>query len=72
VCIQLNTERPIDNTVIYYNAETVYRIEHSELKIPDNLLKKEDFKGAYEAAYRIEETVKEYTSLQTDRNVYSN
>jgi hypothetical protein len=58
--MQLNTDRPIDNIVIYYKAETIYNIEHSELKIPDNLLKKEDFRGTYEAAYRIEGTVKEY------------
>jgi len=41
------TNRAADNIVIYYKAETVYNIEHSELKVPDNLLKKEDFKGAY-------------------------
>lgn len=34
------------------------------MKVPENLLKKEDFKGTYEAAYRIGETVKSYTEMQ--------
>ena len=41
VCIQLETRRNIDNVIIEYKAETVYNIDHSELKVPENLLKKE-------------------------------
>ena len=36
------------------------------------MLKREDFKGAYEAAYNIEATSKEYQLLQHERNVHSN
>lgn len=36
------------------------------------MLKKEDFKGTYEAAFHIESTVKEYKMLQKDRDVSSN
>lgn len=72
VCIMLFTNRPIDNIVIYYKAETVYNIEHSALKVPENLLKKEDFKGAYEAAYHIDETVQQYTTMQKERDIASN
>lgn len=72
VCIMLFTNRPMDNIVIYYKAETVYNIEHSALKVPDNLLKKEDFKGAYEAAYHIDTTVKDYSSMQKQRDAASN
>ena len=42
------------------------------MKMPDNLLKKEDFKGTYEAAHRIGETLKTYTDMQKDRDVSSN
>lgn len=70
--MQLNTNRPIEDTVIYYKAETIYNIDHSELKVPDNLLKKEDFRPTYEAAYRIEGTTKEYDKLQKDRTTYTN
>ena len=40
--------------------------------MPDNLLKKEDFKGAYEAAYHIERTVQDYKTMQQRRDVTSN
>lgn len=72
VCIMLYTNRPIDDIVIYYKAETIYNIEHSALKVPENLLKKEDFKGAYEAAFHIESTVKDYQSMQKERDAVSN
>lgn len=42
------------------------------MKVPDNLLKKEDFRGAYAAAYHIENTVGEYKTLQGERDVSSN
>lgn len=42
------------------------------MKMPENLLKKEDFKGTYEAAHRIGETLKTYTEMQRDRDVSSN
>jgi hypothetical protein len=72
VCVMLFTNRPIENIVIYYKAETVYNIEHSALKVPENLLKKEDFKGAYEAAFHIDSTVKDYSSMQKNRDTASN
>jgi hypothetical protein len=42
------------------------------MKMPENLLKKEDFKGTYEAAYRIGETLKTYSEMQKDRDVAAN
>lgn len=42
------------------------------MKVPENLLKKEDFKGTYEAAYRIGETVKSYTEMQKERDISAN
>ena len=68
----LYTNRPMDNIVIYYKAETVYNIQHESLKVPDNLLKKEDFKGTYVAAAHIEQTVKEYKEMQKERDISSN
>lgn len=51
--MQLNTGRAFDNVSISYNAETIFHIDHADMQMPENLLKKEDFKGTYEAAYRI-------------------
>jgi hypothetical protein len=36
------------------------------------LLKKEDFKGTYEAAYHIEQTVESYKVMQQERDMTSN
>ncbi len=68
----MNTDRAFDNIHISYSAETVFHIDHSEMKVPDNLLKKEDFKGTYEAAYRIGETLKTYSQMQKERDVAAN
>jgi len=63
----LNTGRNFDNITVYYNAETVYSIDHAQIKVPDTLLKKDDFKGTYEAAYRIGQTAKTYVDMQKER-----
>jgi hypothetical protein len=42
------------------------------MKMPENLLKKQDFQGTYEAAYRMGETVKTYTEMQRERDVSTN
>ena len=40
--------------------------------MPENLLKKEDFKGTYEAAFHIEETLESYKVMQKERDFTSN
>lgn len=70
--MQLNTGRSFDNINVSYNAETIFHIDHSDMTVPENLLKKEDFKGTYEAAFRIGETVKSYTEMQKERDVSAN
>jgi hypothetical protein len=70
--MQLNTGRNIDDVAVSYSAETIFNIDHSEMKVPENLLKKEDFKGTYEAAYRIGETVQSYTEMQRERDISAN
>ena len=64
--------RQLEDITIYYKAETAYSIEHTQLKVPENLLKKEDFKGTYEAAFHIETTLNEYKIMQKERDVTSN
>lgn len=39
------------------------------MKVPENLLKKEDFRGTYEAAFRIGETAKAYADMQKERDL---
>jgi hypothetical protein len=60
-CMQLNTGRAFDNVSVSYAAETIFHIDHTDMQMPENLLKKEDFKGTYEAAFRIGETVRSYS-----------
>lgn len=56
-CIVMNAQRAMESVHVKYSAETVYHIDHKEIKVPDNLLKKEDFRGTYEAAFRIGDTI---------------
>ena len=47
----------MESVHVKYSAETVYNIDHKVIKVPDNLLKKEDFRETYEAAFRMGETI---------------
>ena len=67
-CIVLNTARVVENVQVKYSAETVYQIDHKEIKVPDNLLKKEDFRGTYEAAFRMGDTIEAFTKMQEERD----
>lgn len=57
----------MENITVFYNAETVYSTDHTQMKVPENLLKKEDFKATYEAAYRIYDTQRTYKNMQQER-----
>lgn len=50
VCFRVRSDREFGRLVIQYNAENLFNLDHSDIKVPDNLLKTGDFKQSYQHA----------------------
>ena len=53
VCFAILTNRSVGSVIVEYHAETRFSHQLSTAKVPETLLKSEDFKGTYTHAQNI-------------------
>ena len=64
--MHLKTDRPTE-AMVEYKSESSYWSVHEDVKVPESLLKREDLKGTFTGAERIEEAIEWYNGEQERR-----
>lgn len=69
VCFAFITGRSVGSIIIEYNAETRFNHEIGQVKIPETLLKSEDFKNTYSYAENMHALTMTSLDFQKDRRM---
>jgi hypothetical protein len=69
VCFAFITGRSVGSIIIEYNAETRFHHEIGQVKIPETLLKSEDFKNTYSYAESMHALTTTSLDFQKDRRM---